>query len=418
MDVLIKKARIIQPGSVFNGTVNDILIQNGIIRRIATSIQADDIQLIEKENLHISIGWADIFADFSDPGYEHRETLISGAAAAAAGGFTDVLIAPNTRPTLSAKSQIEYIKQKSKELPVNILPIGAVTKDTEGKNLAEMYDMFHSGAVAFSDGNQPIQHAGVLLKALQYVLAINTTVIQVPGDCSIAAHGLMNEGIMSTRLGLPGKPAISEELMIARDIELLKYTNSRLHITGISTRKGVEMVAEGKAKGLHISCSVTPYHLNFCDEDLEGYDTNLKVSPPLRTKEDMQALRSALNEGLIDCIASHHTPLHSDDKNCEFEYAKDGMIGLETLFGAVNGIVQSTEALINRLTIVPRQIIGLPLPEIKEGSCACLTLYNPDEKYIFADSDIRSKSNNTPFIGKEMHGRVYGIINKNQTILR
>ena len=417
MDILIKQAKIVCPGSVLNGTINDLLISNGFIEKIAPSIDANNVQIIQENNLHVSLGWADIFSNFCDPGYEQRETLSSGALAAATGGFTDVLIIPNTQPVLSTKSQIEYIKQQSKDLAVNIHPIGAVTKNAEGKDLAEMYDMNNSGAIAFSDGNKPLQHAGVMLKALQYVLAINATVIQVPGDQSIAAHGLMHEGIMSTRLGLPGKPSISEELMIARDIELLKYTGSRLHITGISTRRGIDMVTEAKAAGLNISCSVTPYHLNFCDEDLEGYDTNLKVSPPLRTREDMIALREAFNQGFIDCIASHHTPLHWDDKTCEFEYAKNGMIGLESLFGAVNGITNSLDNLISRLTIEPRKIAGLSNPELKEGSPACLTLFNPDKKYIFEASDIRSKSKNTAFIGKELQGQVIGIINKNQIII-
>ncbi|MBU3714239.1 MAG: amidohydrolase family protein [Ferruginibacter sp.] len=367
--------------------------------------------------MHVSIGWVDLFSDFCDPGYEHRENISSGSRAAAAGGFTDVLVVPNTNPVLSSKTEIEYLKQKSSGLPVSIHPIGSVTRDAKGKDLAEMYDMFNSGAVAFSDGNKAIQHSGVMLKALQYVQAIDSTIIQVPNDVSIAAHGLMHEGIISTRLGLPGKPAISEELMIARDIELLKYTKSKLHITGISTRKGIEMVASAKSEGLNISCSVTPYHLNFCDEDLEKYDTNLKVNPPLRRREDMLSLREAMNDGLIDCIASHHTPLHWDDKTCEFEYAKNGMIGLESLFGSVNSISTSLERLINQLTKAPRSIIGLPLPEIKEGSDACLTLFNPELSYSFDETMIHSKSKNSPFIGKELKGKVYGIINNHQTII-
>ena len=248
-------------------------------------------------------------------------------------------------------------------------------------------------------------------------LAIDAAIIQLPDDKSISAHGLMNEGIASTRLGLPGKPAIAEELMIARDIELLKYTKSRLHITGVSTKKGIELIAVAKQQGVNISCSVTPYHGWFCDEDLADYDTNLKVNPPLRTRADMMAIRKAVQDGTVDCIASHHMPQHWDDKTCEFEYAKNGMIGLQTLFGTVNNFENDLQKLISQLTIAPRNIFGLTIPEIKEGTKACLTLFNPSQEYIFEEKMILSKSHNSPFIGKKLKGKVIGVINKNKTVL-
>ena len=417
MKVLIKQAHIICSSSPFHGQVKDILIIDGIIDKIADNITENAEEIIANDNMHVSIGWMDVFAHFTDPGYEHKETLATGAAAAAAGGFTDVMIVPNTNPAVSSKSQVEYIVQKSVALPVNIYPIASITKNTEGTALAEMYDMHASGAIAFSDGTQPVQSPGLLLKALQYVLAINATIIQVPDDKSISAHGLMNEGIASTRLGLPGKPAIAEELMIARDIELWKYTKSKLHITGVSTKKGIELIAAAKKEGLNISCSATPYHGWFCDEDLAAYDSNLKVNPPLRTRADMMAVRQAIQDGTADCIASHHFPQHWDDKTCEFEYAKNGMIGLQTLFAAVNSFENDLPKLIDQLTIAPRNIFGLALPQIKEGNLACITLFNPLQQYIFEERMILSKSHNSPFIGKTLKGKVIGIINKNKTVI-
>ncbi len=417
MNVLIKQARIICSGSSFNGQIKDILIVDGIIQQIADTITENAGEVIANDNLHVSIGWMDVFAHFNDPGFEHKETLETGAAAAAAGGFTDIMLIPNSSPVISTRAQVEYIVQRSATLPVHIYPIGAVTKNAEGKELSEMYDMHASGAIAFSDGNNPLQNPGVLLKALQYVLPLDGVVLQLPHDKLLAAHGLMNEGIMSTRLGLPGIPAIAEELMIARDIELLRYTGSKLHITGVSTRKGIELIKKAKEQGLKLTASVTPYHCYFCDEDLESYNSNLKVVPALGTRDDMMAIREALASAAIDCVASHHQPQHWDDKTCEFEYAKNGMIGLESLFGVVNGFAQNLEQLINLLTINPRQIFNVPVPDFATGTTACLTLFDPARVYTFQTDMIRSRSSNTPFIGKELKGKVIGIINKNKTVI-
>ncbi len=412
MKVLIKQAHIICQGSPYNNSVKDIFISGGIIQKIDDHIDEIADHTFSVHDLHVSIGWMDIFAHFSDPGLEQRETLETGAGAAAAGGYTDVMILPNTLPVVSSKTQIEYIIQKSAAFPVNIYPIGAITKNAEGKELAEMYDMFESGAIAFSDGLNSIQGPNLMIKALQYVLANNAVVIQIPDELSISNHGLINEGITSTQLGLPGKPAIAEELMVARDIELLKYTSSQLHITGISTRKSIDLITQAKKAGLKISCSVTPYHIYFTENDLTTYDTHLKVNPPLRTADDLLAVREALNNGMIDCVASHHIPLNWDDKTCEFENAHYGMIGLESIFGVLNSVSNDLEKLINMLTVNPRKIFGIELPEINVNTSACLTLFIPNEKYIFDKTFIKSKSGNNAFIGKELKGKVIAIINK------
>ena len=364
MKVLIKQATIISSSSPFNGQTKDILITNGTITAIGDAISEKADQQIEQPGLCISIGWMDVFSNFADPGFEYKETLETGAKAAAAGGFTDVMVIPNTNPVVHSKSQVEYIIQKSKSLAVNIHPIGAVTKNAEGKDLAEMYDMHQSGAAGFGDGVNSIQSSGIMLKALQYVKSFNGTVIQIPDDKSIGTNGLMNEGIISTRLGLPGKPTIAEELLVARDIKLARYADSKLHFTGVSSAKSLEYIKRAKDGGLHVSCSVTPYHLFFTDTDIQQYDTNLKVTPPLRTATDREALLKAVADGTVDCIASHHFPQNWDSKTCEFEYAREGMIGLESLFGVVRELVISNlefglENLVNLLSINPRKIFGI-----------------------------------------------------------
>jgi dihydroorotase len=416
MKLLLKQARIICASSPHHKQVKDLLIVDGKIASIASQIDDDNAEVIKSDHLHVSIGWMDTFARFGEPGFEYRETIASGASAAASGGFTDVMLLPNTQPSISNKSMVEFILQRSAVLPVNILPIGAATQQTEGRSLCEMYDMYNSGAVAFSDGHNSIQDPAIMIKALQYLKAINATLIQLPNQKSISAHGLMHEGITSTRLGLPGIPAIAEELMIARDIELLRYTNSRLHITGVSTANGIERIKAAKKEGLQITCSVTPYHLHFCDEDLQTYTTDLKTDPPLRSKTDREALRKALLEGEIDCLASHHQPLHIDEKNCEFEYAKHGMETLEAAYSAYNSLDMPIALLIDMLVTKPRKIFGLHMPSIEEGTNACLTCFDPNHSFHVDASMIRSSSKNNAFLGKTLKGKVIGIINKGQFV--
>jgi dihydroorotase len=416
MDILVRQVRIIDSSSPFHQQTVDLFIRNGIISEIG-QVNRPANQTIHTDGLCVSPGWLDIFSHFCDPGFEYKETLRSGAEAAAAGGYTDVMILPNTNPVLHNKAGIEYVVQRTRDLPVTVHPIAAITKNAQGKELAEMYDMHQSGAVAFSDGTSTVQSAGLLLKALQYIKAINKTIIQLPDDKSISASGLMNEGIISTQLGLPGKPAIAEELMIARDMELAQYTGSKIHFTGVSTAKSISLIREAKLQGIAVSCSVSPAHLYFSDEDLSGYDTNLKISPPFRTKEDRQALIAAVLDGTVDCVATHHLPQDKDHKMVEFEYAENGMTGLETSFGIIKTSVPgiTEERLIELLCVKPRSLFDLPLPKINNGEAASLTLFLPDEEWTVERSF--SKSKNSPFFGKKLRGKPFGIINKDKVFL-
>ena len=419
MNLLIKNARVIDPNSPFNSQSADIFIENGIIKKIGKDLSSKADKEISADGLCISPGWVDLFANFADPGYEYKESIESGCLAAASGGFTDVMVIPNTKPVIDTKSQVEYIIQKAKSSPVNVYPIAAVTKNAEGKELAEMYDMKSSGAMAFGDGINCIQSAGLLLKALQYVKAFDGIIVQLPDDKSINPHGLMHEGIVSTQIGLPGKPAMAEELIVARDIELARYAESKLHFTGVSAKKSLEYIARGKNGGANISCSVTPYHLYFSDDDLKTYDSNLKVNPPLRSAEDRDAIRKAIEEGTVDCIATHHMPHEADSKETEFEYAKNGMSGLETAYAVIKTSMPELEEgkLIQLLSINPRKLLGWNKVTIKENEKACLTLFCPDKEWTYERNNIASRSKNSPFIGKKLAGKVIGIINKDQVHL-
>jgi dihydroorotase len=419
MTILLRQTIIIDPSSPFHFKKADILISNGIISRIADKIDDGADQVIDLPGLHVSGGWVEIFSNFCDPGQEYKETVETGSLAAASGGFTDVFLIPNTAPVVHSKSGVEYLVQKNQNSIVTIHPIGAITKNAEGKELSEMYDMHQSGAKIFSDGINSIQSPGLLIKALQYLKAIDATIIQLPDDKSVNPGGLMNEGIVSTRLGLPGRAVISEELMIARDIELVKYAGGKLHITGVSSKGSIERIKIAKKQGVSITCSVTPAHLNFFDEDLVNYDTNLKMNPPLRTKADMLALRAAVEDGTIDCIAAQHFPQDQDHKMAEFEYALDGMIGLQTAFAAVRAALPSLkiEKLIALFCNNPRKIFGLATAPVTEGSNASLTLFQPEKQWTYTKAQNQSRCTNSPFFGTQFPSAVSGIINKGSLFL-
>lgn len=417
MQLLIKKATILSPNSKFHLKKKDIFIKNGRIEKIADSIVVKGGKTIDQKNTFISIGWMDLFSNFCDPGYEHKEDLQSGSESAVAGGYTDVCLIPNTNPVINNKSLVENICRQSGI--VNLHPIGTVSNNADGKDLAEMYDMKLAGAVAFSDGIKPVQQSGLFLKALQYVKAFNGVIIQVPEDTSISKNGLMHEGVLSTQLGVQGKPTIAETIIIQRDLELLRYTESAIHFTGISTKKSVDLIRKAKKEGLKVSCSVTPYHLLFTDASLNTYDSNFKVNPPLRSEEDRLALLKGIEDGTIDCITSHHFPQDWDAKNVEFEYAKSGMIGLQTvlpiLLQASDKI--SVEKWIELITNAPRRILGMLDINIEENSEACLTVFNTDTTWTFDSKTNKSKSANSPFMNQSFKGKVLAVVNNQQVFI-
>lgn len=410
MQLLIRQALIASPDSPDNGQIRDILVNGDTIQQIAPHITSSADHEISDEGLTISPGWIDIFIHFCDPGHEHRETLTSGANSAAAGGFTRVCLLPNTQPAADNKAAIEYTLSKSNTLPTLLHPLGAITKGCQGKELAEMYDMHQSGAIAFTDGLTAVQQPGLLLKALQYVKAFSGVVIQLPVDKSIGAHGLMNEGIISTRMGLPGIPTLAEEIMVKRDLDLLRYTQSKLHITGITTAKSLQLIRDAREEGWKVTCSVTPFHLLFCDEDLQQYNTNLKVFPPLRNSSDRAALREGILDGTIDCISTHHLPQHLDQKQCEFEYAAPGMIGLQTCFPILNQLFP--ELPVNRFTellsINARHLLHLPVPSIQVGEKAECTLFSKQGTTTLTSLNNKSLSSNSPLMNQAIPGQVLG----------
>lgn len=420
MKFLIQQAKVTDPLSPLEGKKQDILIESGVIKDIQPAIQASADRVIAGQDLHISPGWVDLFAEFGDPGYEYKETLETGAAAAAAGGFTDVLVVPNTKPVIDNKTQVSYIKGRSAALPVNVHPIGAISRGAEGKELAEMYDMREAGALAFSDGLYPVQSSGVLLKALQYVKTFDGILIQIPDDRSVGPNGLVHEGIVSTRLGLPGKPMMAEELLVARDIKLARYAESKLHFTGVTSPRSLEYIRRAKDAGLSITCSVTPYHLFFTDEDLmKGYDTNLKVYPHLRPEKERNLLREAVADGTIDCISSHHRPHEKDSKVLEFEYAKYGMTGLETCYSALKlAMPEIPEARwVELLSTNPRTIFGLPAATIQKDKPASVTIWDAAAHITVNDAFFRSRSRNSAYSGMTLPGKVLGVINGNKASL-
>lgn len=420
MNILIKQARIVDSQSPFNGKVMDVLIEGGIIRSIKSKINNDkNIKTIEQEGLCISTGWVDMQVNFCDPGFEHKEDLETGVKAAMAGGFTSVAVVSSTNPPIHTKAQVQYIKKNTIDSMVDVYPVGTISHNQEGKELAEMYDMQQAGAVAFSDDKKSIAHSGLLMRALLYSKNFNALVMTHCDDKSLSDGGQMNEGVTSTKLGLKGIPALAEELMIARNIFLAEYCDAPIHIMNVSTQRSVELIKQAKAKKLKVSASVNAYNLVLDDTALMGFDSHYKVNPPLRTKADTEALRKAVADGIIDCITSDHRPQDIESKDVEFDHASNGMIGLESLFGLLNSNLgkQKIEDMIEALTTGPRKVLKLKECSIAEGQEANITLFNPSVEWTFDKKHIQSKSANTPFLGTKFTGKVVGIINKNKISL-
>lgn len=416
MNVLIKSAIIIDPKSDFHNKKVDILIEKGIISNIANRIKnTNNYKEITLENLHVSQGWFDSSVSFGEPGYEERETIANGLNTAARSGFTDVAVNANTNPVICTNTDVAFLKSKAEKHTVDLHPIGALTQQSNGKHLAELYDMHNAGAVAFGDYQKPISNPNLMKIALQYASNFGGLVCSFPQDQTISGQGVMNEHITSTTLGLKGIPNLAEELQIARDLFILEYTDGTLHIPTISTAKSVELIRDAKNKKLNVSCSVTIHNLIFTDENLNDFDTSFKVSPPLRTQNDIDALISGLKDGTIDMVTSDHNPLNIELKKVEFDFATFGTIGLESAFGALNSIF-TLKKTIDLLT-KGKERFGIETFLIDIGNKLNITLFNPDDTSVFSIKDICSKSKNSMFLDTALQGRVYGIYNNNKEIL-
>jgi len=417
VNVLIKSAKIIDKNSSFHEQTKDILIENGIITKIANKISnPNKIKEISFDNLHVSNGWFDASVSLGEPGYEERETIDHGLEIAAKSGITGIALNPNTKPYIDNKSAVEFLVRKGADSVVDLYPIANLTQGSEGKELAEMYDMQNSGAIAFADYNQSVNNANLMKIALLYARNFDGLVMNFPQDDSIATIGFVNESENTTRLGLDAIPGLAEELRITRDLFLLDYTGGKLHIPTISTAKSVKLIKEAKKKGLDVTCSVSAHHLLLNDEEIKSFDTNYKVKPPLRSKSDAKALIKGVKEGTIDMIVSDHNPIDIENKNVEFANGMNGTIGLESFFGSINSIMNMDD-FIDSITVNPRKRFALPIDGIEKGAKANLSLFDPSYHYTFTQEKILSKSNNSAFLGKELKGIVYGVISNNKIII-
>ena len=411
MKLLIKSATLVDNTSDLNFKVKDILIEDGFIADISDKIESKSDKLIKHKNLHISNGWLDTSVSFGEPGYEERENIQNGLNTASSSGFTSLLLNPNTEPLIDSHSSVSHLIKKSKNHTSTLYPIGNLTLRSQGKKLAPLYDMKLAGAIAYGDHKKAINDSSLLKIALEYSKGFGGIVISYPNDDSLSSKGVMNEGIVSTSLGLKGMPNISESIQIYRDLEILEYTGGKLHIPYVSTGKSISMIKDAKKKGLNITSSVSLAHLVLNDTDLSDYNTNLKLSPPLRSKKDSDLLKDALLDGTIDYVTSMHEPIDIDNKKVEFDNALPGSIGLECMFGSLLNIFPLDKA-IDILTR-GKEKLSIIHNEIKIGSKAEITLFDPDFTYTFKEDHILSTSKNCAFIGQKMTGRVFGVINNN-----
>ena len=416
MNLIIREAKIIDSKSPFNNQIVDVIITNGLIEKIGVQLSnSNGYEELKKENLHLSEGWFDSSVSLGEPGFEDRETIANGLTVAAKSGFTAIALQPNTYPIIDNQSQINFVRNKATGFATQLFPIGAFTKESEGKDMAELFDMKNAGAVAFGDYNKNSDNANLLKIGLQYVQDFDGLLLAFCQDSSIKGNGVVNEGIVSTRLGLKGIPNLAEELQLSRNLFLLEYTGGKMHVPTISTAKSVELIKNAKAKGLNVTCSVAVHNLVLTDEKLDGFDTRYKVSPPLRTEVDRKALIAGILDNTIDMITSDHNPIDIEHKKMEFDGAKNGTIGLETAFGSLLTVLP-LEKVVEKFTS-GKSTFSIENTSIKEGEIANLSLFNPNESWVFGKENIVSKSKNSAFLGTEMKGKVYGIYNQGKLVI-
>lgn len=418
MKILIRSAQILSTHSPFHKKTKNVLIQNGRIEEIGDKNYSAD-KVIEAEGMVLSPGWFDLGAGVGDPGHEQREDLASLAKAAAAGGFTEVAVLPNTVPTIQSKNEVSYVTGNNDNRLVQIHALAAVTKNCKGEELTEMIDLHEAGAIAFTDGLKPIWHTDIFLKSLQYLQKFNGLLIDHPEDIWLNLFGQMHEGPNSTMLGLKGMPRIAEEVAVSRNLKLLGYAGGRLHFSRLSTAKAIDLVRTAKKKGLNVSCDMASYQALLTDDLLADFDTNYKVNPPLREKSDQDALIKGLKDGTIDVLVSNHTPLDDESKFLEFDLADFGMINLQTFASQIASLSNfvDMESLIEKITDAPRKLLNLDAVSIDIGEKANLTLFDPTCEWTFSHDENLSKSKNSPWLGKTLIGKTVAVFNNSKQVL-
>jgi len=409
MKILIKNGHIIDTLENIDGKY-DILLKNGKIVQIEKEIESKEAEIIDAKNKMIFPGLIDMHTHLREPGYEEKETIKTGAEAAAAGGFTTIACMPNTNPAIDNPATVEYVKSEGEKAVVDILPIGSITKKREGKELAELGFLAEAGVKAVSDDGNPVMNSEIMRRAMEYGDNFNLKIISHCEDLNLASEGVMNEGYYSTILGLKPIPAAAEETMIARDIMIAEFTGASLHIAHLSTKRGLELVTDAKKRGVNVSAEVTPHHFSLTDEAVKGYDPNTKVNPPLRSQNDVEALKEGIAEGTIDIIATDHAPHTYEDKLGEFNYAANGISGLETALALVNtNLVKENiidyKDLLKLMYEKPIELFDLKKDGIKEGVLADLIIFDPDKEWEVKTDEFKSKGKNTPFAGQKLTGK-------------
>lgn len=414
--ILITSAKLVLPSHKLHNQVVDVLIQNGLIEAIGSKLSAPNktTQVLDAKGCVISAGFFDLNVNIGEPGYETKEDVQSGTAAARAGGFTGIAVHPNTHPALHSRSEISLLVNAAKGNLVDVHPVGAVSKKREGNELAELYDMKISGALAFTDGNRSMQQAGLMSRALLYSKGFGGLIISYAQDESIAGGNQMNEGEMSTYLGMKGIPNLAESLMVSRDLYLAEYNDAAIHFTTISTQESLELIKKAKAKGQPVTCDVAAHNLLLSDSELVSFDSNYKVSPPLRTKKDVKALFKGLKDGVIDAVVSQHTPHEIEFKDVEFQIAANGIAGLQTVLPMLVAVGLDDEQIVEKLSVGPRRVVGVEVPTLEVGQPANVVVFDSTQKWTFDEKSNKSKGKNNPWFGRELTGKAKFVFNNNQ----
>lgn len=419
MKLLIKGGRIIDPRNNID-KVTDIFIDKGVISEIGTDLDPEglDIEIIDAEGKIVAPGLVDMHCHLREPGFEYKEDIESGTRAAAMGGFTSVACMPNTNPVIDNAAVVEYIKSKAEKLGyANVYPIGAVTKGLKGEELAEIGELKFAGVVGISDDGRPVENAGLMRRALEYAGMFDMAVMSHCEDMSLANNGYMNEGFMSTYLGLRGITRAAEEVMVSRDILIAEATKTAVHICHVSTRGSVELVRQAKKRGVRVTCETCPHYFTLTEKACDGFNTNAKMNPPLRVEDDVEAIKEGLKDGTIDAIATDHAPHHIDEKKCEFGNALNGIVGFETALGlgithlVKTGVLTYNE-LIEKMSSNPADILGLNKGTLGAGKTADIVIFNPETEYEVKVEEFQSKSKNSPYDGWKLYGKPeYTILN-------